>query len=263
MVSLSLSEFLSAQPHLTDEEDFEAPRILIFDQFEELLTSYQERCQEREGFFQQVHDALQADPLLRVIFVMREDFLARIEPFLPLLKPFALARFRLDLLGKDGARAAITGPLRGTSRHFKQGVAEALIEELLKVRVETIEGESVEVVGEYVEPVQLQVVCRNLWTSLPPDVQEISSEHLKAYGEVNQALRDFYESCVAEAKSSHSANEGSLRQWFDRQLITPAGTRGIVFRDADRTAGLPNLVVDFFGESALDSLRVACRLALV
>ncbi len=244
LVGHSLAEFLAACPHTANDEGFLAPRILIFDQFEELLTSYPEFWQQREAFFHQVHAALQADSLLRILFLIREDFLARIEPFMRQLKPIQQARFRLALLDKDGAFAAITGPLRGTGKCFKEGVADALIEELLKERVETAQGEAVEVVGEYVEPVQLQVVCRNLWTSLPSDVQEISSEHLKIYGDVDQALQHFYESCLAEAKVSLDANELTLRQWFEQQLITPAGTRGIVFRDARRTADLPNPVVD-------------------
>jgi WD40 repeat protein len=241
----TLAAYLSTVPHLTDEEDFPSPRILIFDQFEELLTSYLERWQERDGFFHQVHAALQEDPLLRVLFVMREDFVARIEPFMRILKPLQQTRFRLDLLGPSGAQAAVTGPLRGTARHFKPGVVDTLIEELLKVRIESTAGEATEVIGEYVEPVQLQVVCRNLWTSLPDEVQEISHEHLKAYGDVDQALREFYESCLTDARTGLHTNEANLRQWFERQLITPAGTRGIVFRDAQQTAGLTNQVVDF------------------
>lgn len=241
----TLAAYLATVPHLTDEENFPSPRILIFDQFEELLTSYLERWQERDGFFQQVHAALQEDPLLRVLFVMREDFVARIEPFMRILKPLQQTRFRLDLLGPSGAQAAVTGPLRGTPRHFKPGVVDTLIEELLKVRVESTAGEATEVIGEYVEPVQLQVVCRNLWTSLPDEVQEISHEHLKAYGDVDQALREFYESCLTDARTGLHTNEANLRQWFERQLITPAGTRGIVFRDAQQTAGLTNSVVDF------------------
>lgn len=241
----TLAAYLATVPHLTDEEDFPSPRILIFDQFEELLTSYLERWQERDGFFHQVHAALQDDPLLRVLFVMREDFVARIEPFMRILKPLQQTRFRLDLLGPGGAQSAVTGPLRGTARHFKAGVVDTLIEELLKVRVESTDGKATEVIGEYVEPVQLQVVCRNLWTSLPDDVQEISHEHLKAYGDVDQALREFYESCLTDARTGLHTNEANLRQWFERQLITPAGTRGIVFRDAQQTAGLTNQVVDF------------------
>ncbi len=245
MAGYTISGYLSTLPHMTDEENFPSPRILIFDQFEELLTSYVERWQERDGFFLQVGNALQADPLLRVLFVMREDFLARMEPFIRILKPLSQARFRLDLLGPSGAHAAVTGPLRGTRRHFKDGVVDALVEELLKVRVESAHGEATEVVGEYVEPVQLQVVCRNLWNSLPEDVQEVSHEHLKAYGDVDHALRDFYESCLTGAKTNLRTNEADLRKWFERQLITPAGTRSIVFRDAQQTAGLSNAVVDF------------------
>lgn len=241
----SLEEHLATRSHVNDEEGFPAPRILILDQFEELLTSYPERWQEREKFFRQVYEALQNDPLLRVLFVMREDFLARVEPFTRLLKPFSQARFHLDLLGQEGARAAVTGPLHVTDKSFKDGVVDALIEELRKVRVETTQGEAVDVVGEYVEPVQLQVVCQNLWMSLPSNVQEISREHLKAYGDVNHALRDFYESCLAKAKTNLGANELEIRNWFEQQLITPAGTRGIVFRDADRTADLPNKIVEF------------------
>jgi hypothetical protein len=241
----SLAEFLSARPRLIDDEGFPAPPILIFDQFEELLTSYPEHWQEREGFFNHVREALQADPLLRALFVIREDFLARIEPYLRLLRPFQQARFRLALLGPEGAHSAIIGPLKETGRRFRKGAASTLVEELLKIRIETAQGEAVEIVGEYVEAVQLQVVCQNLWASLPPDVQEISSEHLKVYGDVGQALQDFYEACLEEAKTSLGVKEVNLRHWFEEQLITPAGTRGTVFRGARHTAGLPNTVVDF------------------
>lgn len=251
LAEISLAGFLATRPHAQDREGFPAPRILIFDQFEELLTSYPERWQEREGFFQQVQAALQADPLLRALFLIREDFLARIEPFMRLLKPFQQARFRLALLDKEGACAAITGPLRGTGRRFKEGVADALVAELRKVRVETAQGQPLEVVGEYVEPVQLQVVCRNLWRGLPADVEEISAEHLEAYGDVDHALQDFYESCLAKARARLDAQEPLLRRWFEQQLVTPAGTRGIVFRDAARTADLPNPVVDFLEDQHL------------
>src|ERR1051325_4139854 len=46
LVRCTMAEYLATLPHLTDEEDFPSPRILIFDQFEELLTFYVERWQE-------------------------------------------------------------------------------------------------------------------------------------------------------------------------------------------------------------------------
>src|SRR5262249_19291231 len=45
--------------------------------------------------------------------------------------------------------------------------------------------------------------------------------------------------------------EGTLRSWFEKKLITPAGTRGIVFRGETETEGLPNKAVD-----ALDKLHL-------
>jgi len=248
----TLAEFLSARKQQPDEIGLTPPRILIFDQFEELLNSYPERWQERDGFFQQVHAALDADPLLRVLFAIREDFLARIESYLRLLKPFQLARFRLALLGPEGAHAAVTGPLRETDRYFKEGVAEYLVGELLKKYVDTDQkyvdtnqGKPLEVVGEDVEPVQLQVVCLNLWTKLPPDLVEISRSDVEKYGDVDQALQEFYDTSIEQARTNQGANELHLREWFEEQLITPAGTRSIVFRDARLTAGLLNTIVDF------------------
>ena len=42
--------------------------------------------------------------------------------------------------------------------------------------------------GLYVEPLQLQVVCRRLWDELPPDARTIGVENLLASGDVDAAL---------------------------------------------------------------------------
>jgi len=44
--------------------------------------------------------------------------------------------------------------------------------------------------------VQLQVVCQNLWRELPPDVTQITFQHLKTYGNVEQELYRFYEEAI-------------------------------------------------------------------
>ena len=53
--------------------------------------------------------------------------------------------------------------------------------------------------SEYVEPVQLQVVCQNLWSNIKPGEVEITAVHLAECGDVDQALSHFYESCLKEA----------------------------------------------------------------
>ncbi|MFQ5848442.1 MAG: hypothetical protein ACE5IQ_12330, partial [Candidatus Methylomirabilales bacterium] len=242
--SVSLASVLRERRPAMGAHGVPSPRLAIFDQFEELFTFYPEHWEKRRGFFQQVAEALEADPLLRVLFVIREDFLANLDPYVDLLPERLRTRYRLERLRGDAARLAVEGPLRGTGRSFADGVALSLVQELLEVRVETSTGEMVEVPGEFVEPVQLQVVCQNLWNGLPAEVRDITSDHLQVFGDVDEALKSFYERAVGTAVGETGVKEESLRLWFDNKLITSAGTRGTVFRGREQTEGVPNTVVD-------------------
>jgi tetratricopeptide (TPR) repeat protein len=244
LVGLSLSAFLAGWPRPQDEEGQPTLRVVIFDQFEELFTLYPERWTGREGFFAQVADALSEDSFLRVLFVLREDYLAQLDPYVALLPERLRTRFRLERLRQEAALAAVRGPLMDTKRSFAPGVAEGLVEELLKIRVEIKVGETVEVPGEFVEPVQLQVVCWSLWDELPPDIAEITRPHLRAFGDVDQALRTFYERALRSAVQQVKVREGKLRAWFERELITPMGTRGTAYRGAKSTGGVLNAAID-------------------
>jgi len=244
LAQMSFADFLKEREHPTDEMGLPSPRVVILDQFEELFSFYQERWPDREGFFEQVRDALEEDDLLRVVFVIREDYIAQLDPFAPLLPEKLRTRFRMERLGKEAALAAVKGPLRDTRRSFAEGVAEQLVEELLKVRVQTASGETAQVPGEFVEPVQLQVVCQSLWQDLPPDVTVITGDHLQTFGDVDQALSGFYGRSIKRAVQDTDATERELRAWFESRLITPAGTRGTVYRGREETGGIPNTAVD-------------------
>jgi len=244
LAQMSLVDFLNEREHPIDEEELPSPRVVIFDQFEELFAFYPERWRDRADFFAQVCDALEEYPRLRVVFVMREDYIAQLDSFAPLLPEKLRTRFRMERLRERAALAAVKGPLRDTRRSLAEGVAEQLVEELLKVRVQTAAGETVEVTGEFIEPVQLQVVCQSLWQDLPPDVTVITQDHLQAFGDVDQALSGFYERSIKRAAQETGAKEGDLRTWFERALITPAGTRGTAYRGREETGGIPNAAVD-------------------
>jgi hypothetical protein len=241
---MSLTDFLKEREHPTDKEGLPSARVVIFDQFEDLFTFYPERWQDREGFFEQVRDALEEDPLLRVVFVMREDHIAQLDPYAPLLPEKLRTRFRLERLRGEAALLAVKGPLKDTTRSFAEDLAEKLVEELLKIRVEIGMGKSIKVRGEFVEPVQLQVVCQSLWQGLPPDVTIITQDHLQAFGDVNQALSEFYEKCIEKTAQEASVKEGDLRSWFEHTLITSAGTRGTVYRGQQKTGEVSNAAVD-------------------
>jgi tetratricopeptide (TPR) repeat protein len=245
LVDKSLVAFLEERPRANGTEGQSVPRAIIFDQFEEIFTPYPERWYEQqEAFFHQVAEALAADPLLRMVFVIREDYIAQLDPYAPLLPEKLRPRFRLERLRQGAALSAVTGPLTDTERSFAEGVAEQLVEDLLKVRVTTAAGKTEVVAGEFVEPVQLQVVCQGLWRDLPPEVTKITQDHLQAFGDVNQALSGFYERSIKGATQEPGIKMGDLREWFEHTLITPAGTRGTVYRGQEETGGIPNVAVD-------------------
>ncbi len=98
--------------------------------------------------------------------------------------------------------------------------------------------------GEFVEPVQLQVVCQNLWQEMPRDITQITEQHLLAFGDLDRPLSKFYESAISAAAAQTNIYENALRQWCQQWLITSTGTRGIVHRDPQQTKGIPNEALD-------------------
>jgi hypothetical protein len=251
LARISIPEFLKPPDGGDKVAEERKPRVAVFDQFEELFTSYQERPEDREDFLDQIGAALEQDRLLRVVFAMREEFIAELDPYLSLLPEKLRTRYRLERLNEDDALLAVTEPLGNTEYSFAPGVAEQLIENLLMVPVETAAG-ATKVRGDSVEPVQLQVVCQTLWENCqkswralqPSDKKTITHEYLEAFGNVDQALTTFYESAIDRTVETNGVKEGPLRKWFEQSLITSAGTRGTVFRGRNETGGIPNAAVD-------------------
>ncbi len=135
------------------------PFVLIVDQFEELITTHLDRWQEREAFFAQLNQALLDDPNLWVVLTLREDYVAALDPYAPLLFNRLRARFYMERMGKDAALEAVRRPAELGGRPFAPGVGEQLVDNLRQVRVPGLEAT---IPGQYVEPVQLQVVCYQL-----------------------------------------------------------------------------------------------------
>ena len=249
LATMSLPEFLKSRKSVPADQD-DIPRVAVFDQFEELFTSFLERSGDREEFIDQIGVALEEDRLLRVVFAMREDYIAELDPYLPLLPEKLRTRYRIERLSEEDALLAITEPLRDTEYSFADGVPEQLVENLLMVPVETGKGVT-KVRGESVEPVQLQVVCQTLWENCQntwrkslSDKRVITREYLETFGDVDQALSTFYENAIKRVAQATGVKEGVLRRWFEQSLITSAGTRGTVFRGEKETGDLPNAAVD-------------------
>ncbi len=251
LAQMTLPDYLKRLEHLTDDLGAPTLRVAILDQFEELFTLHPDRWSEREDFIRQLAAALQSDLLLRLVLSMREEYLAQMDPYAALLPDRLRARLRLEPMGPEAAQEALTKPLAMTGQAFAPGVAERLVDDLRLVRVINPSGDTMEVLGRYVEPLQLQVVARSLWSALPPGTKVITEQELQAFGETNQALSAFYEQAIQQVMQQIAVDEYTLRSWFESAILTPAGTRGTVFRGQDQTAGLPNAAIDVLEKSYL------------
>jgi WD40 repeat protein len=226
----------------TSRDGDSRPRVLILDQFEEILSAHPEHWQQREEFFRQLRRALQEDPTLSVLLVMREDRIAGLERYIPLVSGHLRARFRMERLRWEQAVEAIREPAARAGRPFDKGVAEGLATDLCQMRIADQEKP---IIGEFVEPVQLQVVCHQLWENLKDKPGEtITEDDLKKCGNVNEALESFYQSALERASRESGVTVTRLRYWCETVLITPTGIRAQVPRESDATGGLPNKAID-------------------
>ena len=265
----ALDVLLGPEPEFS-ERDAPPPVLLVIDQFEEVFTFRPDLIRARSEFFEQLRTCLALHSSLRLLLAMREDYLADMDSFAGYLPDRLRTRMRMERLTARQALEAISKPAENAGRPFAPNVASSLVDNLRRVQKPPRSGEkSGEASGEkaeadhylgpYVEPVHLQIVCRQLWAKLPDDPprgeREISSSHLEKLAGVDAALTEFYRGslvAVLALREQAATGEGAalepvpvvterqLRDWVGTHLITPAKTRDLVYRDQKDTAGLPN-----------------------
>ena len=250
--NLSLSEFIES---LRGEPDQERPGVCIFDQVERIFSFHPEKARERGDFFRQVQEMLIRTRGLRVVFIIREEFLGAMDSLAHLLPDRLRARARIEPLHADEAWRAIEGPLKRTGMSIEEGAAEQIVDRLRKIRVGRLD--EAEVAGEYVQPLQLQLLLNNLWQTLPADGTIIRREHIEVQGDLEELLSRLYGEAVAYAVTTAGIEEGFLRRWVERFLITKSGTRSMLSRGSMETEGVSNDVLNILESRQL--LRAELR----
>lgn len=240
LLSLPLEGYLDQR---RAEQASEESVALLIDQFEEILTIDPNNREAKVAFFEELGRALRAKHRW-ALFAMREEFVAAMEPYARALPTRFATRYRLELLRPEQALDAIRIPAAEAGAPFAADAAEQLVRNLSLVRVQQADGSTAEQPGEAIEPVQLQVVLRRLWNTLPAEAQSIEADHVKEVGQVDRALADYYADLVAGAEASAGASERSIREWIARELITEQGFRNQVPQQPDRTRGLDNRALD-------------------
>ncbi|MCC7014921.1 MAG: hypothetical protein IT454_20330 [Planctomycetes bacterium] len=238
------AEITACIEHLVQDHaaESDAPVVLVIDQFEELFTRQVDRWRDREPFLRALGAASDALPFLRIVLAMREEYLASLAPFVRCLPERIRAQYRLERLRRDAALEAIQRPVELAGRSFAPGAAQELLGNLLRVPVPGEPQKEIE--GEFVEPVHLQVACRNVWDSLAPEQSVIELGVIRAAGSLDVALEEYYDACVATAAGHGSESEAHVREWIEAVLMTSEGTRNIVAKSPNVTAGMQTKVVE-------------------
>lgn len=225
------------------------PLALIIDQFEEIFTTNPGAWAQRKPFFEQLSQAMEEDPYLWVVLALREDYVAALDPYAPLLPGKLRARYYMERMSYQAALDAVRRPVEHL-RPFDDDAAEELVQTLSLIAVgKDHNNRTVYEQGQFIEPVQLQVVCFQLWEGLkehPGD--RITKQDLQSLARgkdlaqfISDALANFYENALSEVlKQFPAVSERKLRAWFLEELITEAETRNSVRQGKETTGTPPN-----------------------
>ncbi|TQS25570.1 ATP-binding protein [Microbispora sp. KK1-11] len=198
------------------------PLLVAVDQFEEFFLGGPYRAQFREPFVEELVDALDSHPELRLLLVVRESRRDDLGHYGALVS--RAAWLTLGPLGAEAALEAIGRPAEGTARRFTAGAAAQLLDVL---------G------GDAVEPVVLQIVCQWLWARLPPTLQLIRPEHVFRLADSGNALAHFLSGVLAEVGGAFGQDPASLHAW----AVAAFADGHSVKQGTAETAGMSNPIV--------------------
>jgi hypothetical protein len=202
--------------------------VLIFDQFEEILSVDPTDWKNQAIFFRELGEALQ-DGRVWTLISMREDYMGGLDRFVRYIPGHLRTTYRLDFLDRAAAKEAIQRPARQRGVEFTDDAAAELVTRLGKVLVQRPCHDTQEVEAPYVQPVQLQVVCRRLWKAVAPErgdeFRAIELQDVKDHAHIPEALAGYYAGTVADVAEETGAEELVIRRWFEQQLITRDGFR--------------------------------------
>jgi WD40 repeat protein len=190
--------------------------VLVFDQFEELVTLFDEASASAGAA--RVVDAIvrilrDRDVRVKMVFVFREDYLASLEPLLAEQPELADQSLRLVLPPVDSAREIIRVPFERFAEAFPRELTPELAGRIAASLSQRSRGTGLNLS-------ELQVVCRRLWEADDP------AALLAARG-VEGLLEDF----LNERLQAFGRADSDLAVALLTRLVTTSDTRNVVSRD--------------------------------
>ena len=249
---LSLENLLSCASKFEDlRPETPAPTVtLIFDQFEELFTRFEpaklglvsDTSPQRRLTDTIVKLATQSSSQIKLLLVIREDFLADLEVMARDYPRVLDYRVRVGYLTGREAKSAVLDPLKNNqfSSAITPALANVIVRDITSADAApsssdgssgsgTLSGEASSADPQLapepiVPPTQVQIVCRELWDSFADKMDSIGIEQYKLKGGVQGILRSFFQS---ELKAVAPRLRRSVILIL-QNLITDLGTRDVV-----------------------------------
>lgn len=266
---LRAGTFLAVARHQTSptEGSSPAPTVLFFDQFEELFTRFEEgqgeKAEKMRQFQNEMRDAIvelatDSTLRLRLVLIIREDFLGHLES-LTRKYPRALDyRMRLRFLSRREAVTSIVAPFGdenskdgGGTNSFPSLLTSELAQQIAldiacgeqpalssaepseeaqsagtSEAAASGEEEDDEEAEGIIPPTQVQIVCSELWKSYADTEPSIGVDLYRRKGRVQGILKGYFKREIKEIAPSENLRRATLK--ILRNLITEAETRDVV-----------------------------------
>jgi WD40 repeat protein len=205
------------------------PPLLIFDQFEEFITLFEEAPEGREKFAEATqaqktlldffHSLLRDETLpVKLLFVFREDYLAKLSKLFALVPNLRDQNIRLTFPNSSVLKRLIRGPFTLSDippEHFGRVISDELANKMCAALEERSETGSINLT-------EVQIACLSLWRD--PEAESLF-DATPNRAEVIQRLLEGHLTGALDRLSS-GLREPAVAVL--RHLVTSAGTRNIV-----------------------------------
>ena len=214
------------------------PIFLIFDQFEEVFIFGSKS--ERDEFVVTIKRILDSDLQCRLIFSIREEYLAGLTEFEKVISSFLDNRIRIEKMTRQNATRAIEGPCEVNGIGVETGLSNSVLEKL--------NPDSPEVELTFLQ-VYLDKIFR-LASQENEDVQNLTNEHAEKVGDVKDLLGTFLEEQISQLDDpdtgliilkSFVSVKGTKHQITEQEVIDYSRTLG---KDVD-TSVVKDLIQKF------------------
>jgi hypothetical protein len=202
----------------------QARPLLIFDQFEEIITLFEETSHSKgtltdalalqEKIINTLVELLHDDSLrIKILFAFREDYLAKLTKLFLLAPELPNQYQRLTLPQKRSLRDIIAGPLKDELRENyerQQNFSKGLIDRLVEEFTNRSEGDAINLS-------EVQIVCLGLWEATEPDAL------FKLRG-----VQGLLEDCLTRELGEFSEEQRSIAIGLLSYMLTASNTRNII-----------------------------------